>query len=207
MSNRVSDLSPLAHLSQLEILYCNEISDLLPLAELTTLESLGLGSNRVSDLSPLVELTNLEPTKSNLLSGNRVSDLSSLLELTNLKDDVQSNPLNPETMEPLTKGVFVNFIRRISEEIMSRFLCRSTTVQHVTPRRLMDWVHDPSCANGQHTGCQPRDLSINLRVPQSQTLRWQPGLEFATNLTDLHLRNNQLIAPRGNGVKTCLSQD
>ena len=47
----------------------NEISDVSPLASLTNLERLYLGSNEISNVSPLVSLTNL---KTFFLNGVRI---------------------------------------------------------------------------------------------------------------------------------------
>ena len=83
-SNSISDLSPLAGLTQLTSLQLenNAISDVSPLATLTQLDSLDLGDNAISDVSPLAILTKL--TELNL-SSNPISDVSSLATLTQLR--------------------------------------------------------------------------------------------------------------------------
>ncbi|AFY57599.1 Leucine Rich Repeat (LRR)-containing protein [Rivularia sp. PCC 7116] len=60
-SHKISDLSPLAQLTNLKELYLsyNQISDLSPLSRLTNLNFLFLESNQIGDLSPLSQLTNL----------------------------------------------------------------------------------------------------------------------------------------------------
>ncbi|MEM6755401.1 MAG: leucine-rich repeat domain-containing protein [Cyanobacteria bacterium P01_C01_bin.38] len=60
-SHKISDLSPLAQLTNLRELYLsyNQIRDLSPLARLTKLNFLFLESNQIGDLSPLSQLTNL----------------------------------------------------------------------------------------------------------------------------------------------------
>ena len=60
--NQVSDLSPLAGMSELTMLdlYDIPVSDLTPLAGLTGLTWLDLGGTQVSDLSPLATLANLQ---------------------------------------------------------------------------------------------------------------------------------------------------
>jgi len=60
-SHKISDLSPLAPLTNLTELYLsyNQIKDLSPLSRLTNLNFLFLESNQISDLSPLSQLTNL----------------------------------------------------------------------------------------------------------------------------------------------------
>ena len=81
--NRISDISPLAGLTNLAWLelWDNRITDLSPLAELTNLTELRLGGNSISNLSPLTGLTNLATL---LLQNNSISNLSPLAGLTNL---------------------------------------------------------------------------------------------------------------------------
>ena len=84
-SNSVSDLSPLAGLTNLTWLRLrnNSISDISPLAGLTNLTYLNLGGNlMISDISPLSGLTNLETL---WLYANSISNLSPLAGLTNLR--------------------------------------------------------------------------------------------------------------------------
>lgn len=83
---QVSDLRPLAELTQLTMLHlrgCDEMSDLSFLAGLTRLTRLDLsGCEQVSDLRPLAELTQL--TWLNLNYCRQVSDLSLLAGLPQL---------------------------------------------------------------------------------------------------------------------------
>lgn len=60
-SHKISDLSPLARLTNLTELYLsyNQIKDLSPLSRLTNLSFLFLESNQIRDLSPLSKLTKL----------------------------------------------------------------------------------------------------------------------------------------------------
>ena len=82
-SNSVSDLSPLAGLTNLTelLLDDNNITDISPLSGLTNLTNLGLSINNITNILPLVDLTNLEVLG---LWRNSVSDLSPLAGLTNL---------------------------------------------------------------------------------------------------------------------------
>ncbi|MFN0035091.1 MAG: COR domain-containing protein [Saprospiraceae bacterium] len=77
---QVSDLSPLANLTNLNTLFCDstQVSDLSPLANLTNLNSLSCDSTQVSDLSPLANLTNLNTL---YCYSTQVSDLSPILPL------------------------------------------------------------------------------------------------------------------------------
>ena len=83
-SNSISDISPLAGLTNLERLDLekNSISDISVLAGLTNLTWLNLAYNPISDISPLAGLTNL--TWLALNKNPTISDISSLAGLTNL---------------------------------------------------------------------------------------------------------------------------
>ena len=106
--NNISNLKPLAGLTQLEHLglWVNPISDLSPLANLTQLRGLDLGGCDILDITPLANLTQLEwltlpwnhliediTPLANLtqltrldLSGNRIVDISPLANLTMLEE-------------------------------------------------------------------------------------------------------------------------
>ena len=81
--NRISDLSPLSALFQIDRLsvYDNQLADLAPLSGLSDLTSLHLERNHVSDLSPLSPLEKLQDLG---LDGNLIQDLSPLAELDSL---------------------------------------------------------------------------------------------------------------------------
>jgi Leucine-rich repeat (LRR) protein len=75
----------------------NQISDLSPLASLTNLTRLGLSQNGITDLSPLTSLINLTDLG---LYGNQISDLSPLASLTNLtRLDLEQNPLSSASID------------------------------------------------------------------------------------------------------------
>ncbi|MBI2855954.1 MAG: leucine-rich repeat domain-containing protein [Chloroflexi bacterium] len=82
--NQITDLAPLAGLTNLTWLDLrfNQIGDLLPLAGLTSLQTLVLFDNQVTDLAPMAGLTGLQ---SLFFGGNQVSDLTPLAGLTNLQ--------------------------------------------------------------------------------------------------------------------------
>ena len=83
--NTVSDLSPIAGLTNLTFLWfegTRQVADLSPLTGLINLEKLHFSSNSVSDLSPIKGLTNLTALEFNW---TLVSDLSILVELVNLE--------------------------------------------------------------------------------------------------------------------------
>ena len=101
--NRISDISALAHLTNLTKLnlWKNQISDISILSNLTGLTELNLGSNPIDDFSALSNLTNLTELS---LSFNEISDISSLANLTNLiKLDLYSNEVSDiSTLSNLT---------------------------------------------------------------------------------------------------------
>ena len=119
-SNAVTDLSPLAGLTQLTFLHLpgNSVSDISAVADLTNLTRLNLWGNSVSDLSPVERLTKLTEL---WLGDNNISDLSPLVANTGLGSgdtvNVQSNPLSYlsiHTHIPTLKsrGVTVQFDNR-----------------------------------------------------------------------------------------------
>ena len=81
---RVSDLTPLRNLTQLQWLDLNRtsVSDLTPLQNLTQLQSLDLGGTFVSDLTPLRNLAKLQSLN---LGGTFVSDFTLLQNFTELQ--------------------------------------------------------------------------------------------------------------------------
>jgi internalin A len=103
--NRIGDVRPLASLTNLIdlSLYRNKISDVKPLASLTHLTYLSLGENRIIDIKPLVSLTNLKYLS---LGENKISDIKPLASLINLTDlNLRDNqitkkicPIKPESI-------------------------------------------------------------------------------------------------------------
>ena len=84
-NNNITDISPLTDLSKLTVLrlWNNNITDLSPLSRLINLTYLDVGSNdRLSDLSPLSKLTNLMNLQ---IYYNDITDITPLSTLTNLK--------------------------------------------------------------------------------------------------------------------------
>jgi Leucine-rich repeat (LRR) protein len=92
--NFITDVSPLAELTNLTHLYLseNQITDVSPLAELTNLQVLWLVDNQVHDVSPLGGLTRLTWLS---LVRNQITDVSPLAELTRLERlTLLGNPLD-----------------------------------------------------------------------------------------------------------------
>ena len=87
----IADISPLADLTQLQVLHLdrNLILDIGALAGLTALESLDIRFNQIENVSPLANLTQLTGL---ILSNNRIEDVSPLATLTRLEIlDIQAN--------------------------------------------------------------------------------------------------------------------
>ena len=84
VKTQISDLTPLAGLTQLEELRLvgNQIEDLAPLARLLQLETLDLAGNQIKDLTPLSGLVQL---KTLWLGENNIEDLTPLEGLTQLR--------------------------------------------------------------------------------------------------------------------------
>ena len=89
--NQVKDLSPVAGLTNLRVLFLhhNPISDLSPVRGLTNLTDLMLYDTLVSDISPVRGLTNLTILH---FHGTEVTDLSPIRGLINLKNLAFSDP-------------------------------------------------------------------------------------------------------------------
>ena len=107
--NNISDLSPLAGLTNLTYLYLNDnnISDLSPLAGLTNLEVvLWLDNNSITDLTPLAGLTNLEVL---YLTFNNITDVTPLAGLTNLTElSLRGNNISDAQKSMLQYGALTN---------------------------------------------------------------------------------------------------
>ena len=163
--NRVKDLSPLANLKSLEVLdlFDNEVENVVPLEGLENLKELILTDNRVGDLSPLTGLTELRTV---LLKGNAITDFTplSVLKLTELKYDAVVDP-----------------------------------TQQTQPSEA--WMPDPAlrAAVRGELGLLP---DIPLKKENMRRLDYLyahdkgildiTGLEFATNLKELHLSQNPI---------------
>ncbi|MGX4601751.1 immunoglobulin-like domain-containing protein [Faecalimicrobium sp. JNUCC 81] len=106
-SNQISDISPLAGLTNLTYLSLRgnyQVSDISALSGLTNLTYLSLEWNQISDISPLSRLTNLT---SLVLYNNQISDISPLSGLTNLTDlALQNNQISD--ISPLSGLTYFN---------------------------------------------------------------------------------------------------
>jgi hypothetical protein len=93
-NNQITDTSALLALTDLKFLSLesNQVNNLSGLSEMTMLTTLSLHSNQISDLSPLVNLSNLTTIT---LQHNQVSDISPLSAMNSLTSlELYDNPLN-----------------------------------------------------------------------------------------------------------------
>ena len=163
--NRVSDLRSLANLKSLEVLdlFDNEIENVVPLAGLENLKELILTDNRVENLSPLTGLTELQTV---LLKGNPIKDFTPLsaLNLTDLKYDAVSDPA--EQTQP-------------SEAWMPDPALRAAV------RGEIGLLSDIPLT-------KERVLKLGFLNAHDKGILDLTGLEFATNLRGLDLRQNPI---------------
>ena len=182
-STNTSDLSMLSGLTKLERLYIdrNGISDLAPLAGLTNLTRLGLVGNDISDVSPLRGLTNLKWMR---LAENNITDLSPLVANTGLGSgdwiDVKENPLNYASIKThiptlQSRGVAVEFDDVVTELV------------DIPDSNLRAAIEN---ALGKTSGATitTADMGKLIRFgAPNANISDLTGLEFATNLIELHL--------------------
>ena len=189
--NPITDLRPLANLTTLESLHLWNVSpntphlDLHPLASLINLEELSLENNRISDISPLENLKKLQRLH---LMHNHIADVSSLAELTELQTLwIKRNPITDFT--PLA-GLNLTDLKY-------------DVVEQPTPQIDLAeaWMPDSTLRTAVRgeIGLLPgvpltrkklQDASyINVAGKGISSIT---GLEFATNLRELDIRNNPI---------------
>ena len=101
LTPHITDLTPLAGLTQMTYLHLNDnykITDLTPLAGMTQMTELNLYHNKITDLTPLAGLNQLTYLH---LNGNKIADLTPLADLNQLTylhlDDNKITDLTPLT--------------------------------------------------------------------------------------------------------------
>jgi Leucine-rich repeat (LRR) protein/GTPase SAR1 family protein len=160
--NKISDLSPLATLTNLQKLYCSrtQVSDLSPLADLNNLQEFNCSSTKVSDLSPLAPLVNLRTLS---CSSTQVSDLSPITSLVNLQE-LYCDSTKISDFMPLAQ--LVN---------LQKIFCPSTQVSDLSPLAGLVNLQIFNCASTQVNDLSPLAGLINLQ-----------GLNcFSTQVSDL----------------------
>ena len=217
--NRVQDITPLANLIHLERLYIREnlVTDITPLANLTNLTELTLSQNQVRDLNPLAGLTRLTVLH---LSDNRISDLTPLMNLTAL----ETLRLNMNAIVDITPLIGLKNLKRLqlAENSIRDFtplsqlegieLDLNIDLSRLDQLNLVVEVPDPNLRQAIR---EALSLPDGVRLTQLEMLRltelfpWQrdiinlTGLQYATNLENLHLWGNQItdLSPLANLTK------
>ena len=207
--NQVSDLRPLANLTNLWglSLWYNQVTDISPLSSLTALTYLNLADNYVSDLSPLANLINLEKLD---LFDNDVVNILPLTDLKNLKELILTDN-HIKDFSPLAglMDLQVLWIKRNPIKDL-----RPLSELNLTDLKY-DAVDDPRAKTDPAKVWMPDaalravirgELGLLPEVPftKEKMLRLDylyahdkgifdiTGLEFATNLRELHLSKNPI---------------
>ncbi len=184
----ISDLSPLANLTQLREIDIEtedrNIEDISPLSGLVNLERLQLRGNAISDLSALAGLSNLTELT---LNANSVSDLSPLRSLTNLERlELSSNEIRDlGGLENLTSLRYLGLIDNQVSDL--------SPLQNLTALQTLS-LGDNSPDSNAVSDLSPLQNLINLTdldLGGNQVSDLSP-LEGLTNLESLGLSYNQI---------------
>ena len=186
MNNQITDISPLANLTNLTHLYLgdNALQTIEPLAGLIHLRVLDLYNAGVKDITPLANLTALE---SLVIVRNMITDISPLVGLKNLKRlQIAENPIGDFTPLAQLEGVELDL------DIDLNRLDQLNLVVEVPDPNLRQAIRETlSLPDGA-----PLTQLEMLRLTELRA--WQrditdlTGLQYATNLENLHLPENQI---------------
>ena len=181
MLNPISDISPLAGLTNLTFLGLggNKIEDISPLTNLTNLTELSLWNNKINDISPLKGLTNLNWLG---LSQNQISDISPLAGLTNLTVlNLGTNQIND--INPLAGLTYLTRLALVENQISD--ISALAKLMNLTDLDLYDNnINDIKPLAGL-TELRKLDLYRN-------NINDISALAGLTNLTELNLTLNQI---------------
>ena len=171
----ITDLTGLEYATNLRSLSVggNQISDLTPLAYLTSLRGLYIGQNLISDINPLANLTNLRRLG---MLHNQIGDISVLAGLVNLKYlRLGGNPIadtSPLESLPNLSDVDIEIPSLIPDAKLRAAVHAALGIEP-NLRITIDAIKDLTTLIATKLGIT--DLT---------------GLEYATNLTHLYLRQN-----------------
>ena len=182
--NPITDISPLAQLTQLSFLRLNDcwtIDDISPLANLTQLGWLDLDRNLIVDIGPLAGLTGLTSLD---IRYNQIEDLSPLANLMHLTAlHLGGNPI--EDIGPLSNLTQLTFLRlndnRLLENIDSLASLAQLRVVHLDRNAIVD-ISPLAGLTGL--------TSLDIRYNQIEDLNRLANL---TQLTRLLLNNNKIV--------------
>ena len=209
-NSKISDIRPLESLKKLQLLHLmhNHISDIRPLAGLTQLWTLSLEGNPITDFTPLAGLNLRELNISN--NPTKISDISLLAELKQLRSlDLSNNDISD--IRPLsgltqlqtlwTKGNPITDFTPLAGLNLTDL--KYDVVEQPTPQIDLAeaWMPDSTLRTAVRgeIGLLPgvpltrkklQDASyINVAGKGISSIT---GLEFATNLRELDIRNNPI---------------
>ncbi len=219
--NDISDLSPLAGLTNLQHLYLNsnfQISDLSPLSGLINLKTLRVhcddtfwaGYGHINDLTPIAGLVNLEHLD---MCGHQISDLTPLAGMSKLKElwlrynqitdiDVLSNMANLDTL--IISHNKINNISSLSGltnlydiEIMGNQISDLTPLSGLTN---LEWLqlNDNLIQDIEPVSNLTRLISLSLNNNQITDIS---ALNSLTSLEYLYLKGNPLDISTGSEAR------
>jgi internalin A len=190
----VSDVSPLANLTNLEtlILEGQEIRDISALAALTQLPRLSLSTNYINDITALVSLTNLHYLN---LSHNEITDISALAYLTNLEVlYLEGNCL--QSLEPLIalKKLRILSIGGDPHDLKACVFEDFSPLAKLTQLELLTITDSNFQDLSLLSKLSNLDLSQGLGFPRNNITDLRPlfELEDLTTLKDIVLTGNNL---------------
>ena len=154
-------------------LYNTGVKDITPLANLTALESLVIVRNMIADISPLVGLKNLKRLQ---LAENPIQDFTPLLELEGVELDL---------------GIDLNRLDQLN------------LVVEVPDPNLRQAIRDTLALPDGVPLTQLEMLQLTELIAWQLNITDLTGLQYATNLENLHLWGNQIkdVTPLANLTK------
>ena len=183
---QIRDITPLANLIRLEKLSLNNqaVDDITPLANLTRLEELRLSSNVVTDITPLANLTLLKILH---LNNNLIADITPIITLTNLKElRLADNPIDDFSPLAVLEDVELDI-----EVDLSQFNPLDLVVA-VPDTNLKRAIRATLALTETEPLTRRQMLHLLELDAQNKGLTNLTGLEYATELTELRLCDNQI---------------
>ena len=182
--NPITDISPLAQLTQLSLLRLNDIwgiIDISPLAHLTQLNWLDLDRNLIVDIRPLAGLTGLTSLD---IRYNQIENLRSLANLTHLTAlHLGGNPI--EDIGPLANLTQLTFLRLNDNPLLENIGSLANLAQLRVVYLDRNAIVDISPLAGLTAL-----TSLDIRYNQIENLG---PLANLTQLTRLLLNNNKIV--------------
>ena len=219
----ITDLQPIANLSNLELLDCsyNQITDLTPLNKLLNLTVIDCSYNKLNDLSFAEGLVNLTQI---YCSSNKIVDLSHLEGLVNLKKlyfgDNEVTDLSPlENLSNLTElnctsNILTTLLPIESLNSLIELDCSNNLLTDINPVRGLNNLVELNCSGNRITDLNPIiDLNRLVSFECKDNLLTSPPLEVteqgliairayleATQKAELILNNEVKMIVLGNST-------